>query len=76
MIDVATHRDERISLTTSALLVQAENSTGNEDPDPDDDTDADDDADNFCLPFDFFWFLLNDLPELPELPELEDLVLR
>ena len=75
MIDVATHSDERISLTTSALLVQVvENSTGNEDLDPDDDdTDADDDADNFCLPFDFFWFLVNDLPELPE---LEDLALR
>ena len=75
MIDVATHSDERISLTTSALLVQVvENSTGYEDPDPDDDdTDADDDADNFCLPFDFFWFLVNDLPELPE---LEDLALR
>ena len=75
MIDVAAHSDERISLTTSALLVQVENSTGNEDPDPDDDdTDADDNADNFCLPFDFFWFLVNDLPEL--LPELEDLALR
>jgi hypothetical protein len=74
MIDVATHSDERISLTTSALLAQVENSTGNEDPDPDDDdTDADDDADNFLSPFDFFWFLVNDLPELPE---LEDLVLR
>ena len=74
MIDVAAHSDERISLTTSALLVQVENSTGNEDPDPDDDdTDADDNADNFCLPFDFFWFLVNDLPELLE---LEDLALR
>jgi hypothetical protein len=76
MIDVATHSDERISLTTAVLLVQVENSTGKEDPDPDDDdTDADDDADNFCLPFDFNFlgFLVN---ALAELPGLEDLVLR
>jgi hypothetical protein len=50
MIDVATHSDERISLTTAVLLVQVENSTGKEDPDPDDDdTDADDDADSIAL---------------------------